>query len=427
MEAGRTTLELQGKKKLAVNEETSTKTHMPTTQNKDYYGLLGVKKEASSDDIRKAFRKLARRYHPDVNPGDKKAEEKFKEISEANDVLSDEKKRKIYDQVGFYSDQIDPAQAEAYARQQSGGGQPPVDFGGFDFSGFQGGPGAGPGQQAGAGSQSWGSFKDIFSGIFSGAQQPHRPAGPQPGTDLEYQATVDFWTAIRGGQARIQVNRQETCPSCHGQASSGGPMPCPECNGTGQVTQMGGRMKFNIPCPRCNGTGRTSNACATCQGEGVVSRTETVDFRIKAGTRDGQRIRLQGKGNAGLNGGAAGDLFLIVRTGTHPVFTRVGDDIHLTVPVTIAEASLGAKVDVPTIDGRAQLKIPPATQSGQKLRMRERGVENAQRPDQRGDEIVTIEVVVPLLQDERSREIMRELAKLNNQDPRVALFEKGRE
>ena len=393
---------------------------MPTTQNKDYYALLGVKKTATSDDIRKAFRKLARKYHPDVNPGDKKAEEKFKEISEANDVLSDEKKRKVYDQVGFYSDQIDPAQAEAYARQQSHGGQPPVDFGGFDFSGFQG---AGSPQQ-GAGSQSWGSFKDIFSGIFSGAQQPQRPRGPQPGTDLEYQATVDFWTAIRGGQARIQVNRQETCPTCHGQASTGGPLQCPECNGTGQVTQMGGRMKFNIPCPRCNGTGRVTNTCATCHGEGVVSRTETVDFRIKAGTRDGQRIRLQGKGNAGVAGGAAGDLFLIVRTGTHPVFTRVGDDIHLTVPVTIAEASLGAKVDVPTIDGRAQLKIPPGTQSGQKLRMRERGVENSQRPDQRGDQIVTVEVVVPTLNDERSREIMRELAKLNNQDPRVALFDK---
>jgi len=393
---------------------------MPTTQNKDYYALLGVKKTATSDDIRKAFRKLARRYHPDVNPGDKKAEEKFKEISEANDVLSDEKKRKVYDQVGFYSDQIDPATAEAYARQQASGGQPPVDFGGFDFSGFQGGGG----HQAGGGSQSWGSFKDIFSGIFTGTQQAQRPRGPQPGTDLEYQATVDFWTAIRGGQARIQVNRQETCPTCHGQASTGGPMQCPECNGTGQVTQMGGRMKFNIPCPRCNGTGRTTNACATCHGEGVVSRTEPVDFRIKAGTRDGQRIRLQGKGNAGLNGGAAGDLFLIVRTGTHPVFTRVGDDIQITVPVTVAEASLGAKVDVPTIDGRAQLKIPPGTQSGQKLRMRERGVENAQRPEQRGDQIVTIEVVVPHLQDERSREIMRELAKLNSQDPRVALFDK---
>ena len=394
---------------------------MPTTQNKDYYALLGVKKTATSDDIRKAFRKLARKYHPDVNPGDKKAEEKFKEISEANDVLSDEKKRKVYDQVGFYSDQIDPATAEAYARQQAGGGRPPVDFGGFDFSGFQG---AGGGPQQGAGSQSWGSFKDIFSGIFSGAQQPQRPRGPQPGTDLEYQATVDFWTAIRGGQTRIQINRQEVCPTCHGQASTGGPTQCPECHGTGQVTQMGGRMKFNIPCPRCNGTGRISNDCSTCHGEGVVNRTETVDFRIKAGTRDGQRIRLQGKGNAGLNGGVPGDLFLIVRIGTHPVFTRAGDDIQLTVPVTVPEASLGSKVDVPTIDGRALLKIPPGTQSGQKLRMRERGVESAQNPGQRGDQIVTVEVVVPHLQDERSREIMRELGKLNTQDPRTALFEK---
>ena len=399
---------------------------MATTQNKDYYATLGVKKTATPEEIRKAFRKAARRYHPDVNPNDKRAEEKFKEISEANDILSDEKKRKVYDQLGFYSDQIDPAQAEAYARQQSagGGGRPQVDFEGFDFSGF-GGPGHQAGAQAGAG---WGgSFKDIFSGIFSGAQQGHQSRGPQAGTDLEYQATVDFWTAIRGGQARIMVNRQETCPTCHGQAQMGGAMQCPECNGTGQVTQMGGRMKFNIPCPRCGGTGRASNACATCHGEGTVSRSEAVEFRIKAGTRDGQRIRLQGKGNAGVNGGPAGDLFLIVRTGTHPVFTRAGDDIQLTVPVTVAEASLGAKVDVPTIDGRAQLKIPPGTQSGQKLRMRERGVENEQRPEQRGDEIVTVEVVVPHLQDERSREIMRELAKLNAQDPRAALFEKGRE
>jgi molecular chaperone DnaJ len=398
---------------------------MPTT-NKDYYGTLGVKKTATAEEIRKAFRKAARRYHPDVNPGDKRSEEKFKEISEANDVLSDEKKRKIYDQVGFYSDQIDPATAEAYARQQGGGHGMPVDFGGFDFSGFQSGPGQHRGQHAGspADSASWGSFKDIFSGIFTGAQQPQHPRGPQPGSDLEYQATVDFWTAIRGGQARLDVHRQESCPTCHGQASTGGPTQCAECNGTGQVTQMGGRMKFNIPCPRCNGTGRTTNLCSTCHGEGLVDRDEAVEFRIKAGTRDGQRIRLQGKGNAGLNGGAPGDLFLIVRTGTHPVFTRVGDDIHLTVPVTVPEASLGAKVDVPTIDGRAQLKIPPGTQNGQKLRMRERGVESSQHPGKRGDQIVTIEVQVPKLSDERSREIMRELAKLNNQDPRVALFDK---
>jgi molecular chaperone DnaJ len=395
---------------------------MPTTQNKDYYATLGVKKTATAEEIRKAFRKLARKYHPDVNPNDKKSEEKFKEISEANDILSDEKKRKVYDQLGFYSDQIDPAQAEAYARQQGHGGRGPVDFGGFDFSGFQGG--AQPGGGAGAGSN-WGSFKDIFSGIFSGQQgQQHRPRGPQPGTDLEYQVTVDFWTAIRGGQARLQVHRQDTCPTCHGQAHTGGPMTCPECNGTGQVTQMGGRMKFNIQCPRCGGTGRATSDCPTCRGEGVIDRTEAVEFRIKAGTRDGQRIRLQGKGNAGANGGAPGDLFLIVRVGTHPVFSRSGDDIAITVPVTVPEASLGAKVDVPTIDGRAQLKIPPGTQSGQKLRMRERGVESAQQPGKRGDEIVTVQVVVPHLQDERSREIMRELGKLNPQDPRAQLFEK---
>jgi len=393
---------------------------MPTPPQKDYYGTLGVKKTASAEDIRKAFRKAARKYHPDVNPGDKRAEEKFKEISEANDVLSDEKKRKIYDQVGFYSDQIDPATAEAYARAQREGTQPPIDFGGFDFSGFQGGPAT----QAGSGSSAWGSFKDIFSGIFTGAQHQEQPRGPQPGTDLEYQATVDFWTAIRGGQARIQIDRHEVCTTCHGAGRIGPEIQCSECHGTGQVTQMGGRMKFNITCPNCNGTGRVANLCPTCHGEGTLSRSETVEFRIKPGTRDGQRIRLQGKGNAGINGGPPGDLFLIVRTGTHPVFTRQGDDILITVPITVAEAALGAKVEVPTIDGRAQLKIPPGTQGGQKLRMRERGVESAQNPGQRGDEIVTVTVAVPHLNDERSREIMRELARLNPNDPRKALFEK---
>jgi molecular chaperone DnaJ len=187
---------------------------------------------------------------------------------------------------------------------------------------------------------------------------------------------------------------------------------------------MGGRMKFNLTCPSCHGTGRASSNCATCHGEGTVSRNEPVEFRIKAGTRDGQRIRLQGKGNAGLNGGASGDLYVIVRTEPHPVYERAGDDINITVPVTVAEAALGAKVEVPTIDGRAQLKIPPGTQSGQKLRMRERGVESAQRPGVRGDQIVTVEVRVPHLNDERSREIMRELARLNPKDPREELFDK---
>jgi molecular chaperone DnaJ len=394
---------------------------MPATQNKDYYAILGIKKTATQDEVRKAFRKLARKYHPDVNPGDKKAEEKFKEISEAHDILSDEKKRKIYDQFGFYSDQIDPAAAEAAARgyQAHGAGaqqEVPFDFGGFDFSDFAGGTGGGGTQSSG-----WGSFRDIFSGIFN---REERQRGPVTGTDLEYQVTVDFWTAIRGGSARVQVQRQEVCPTCKGRSTTGGSYTCPECHGTGQVTQMGGRMKFNIPCPSCGGSGKRQSSCATCHGEGVVMRSEPIEFRIKPGTRDGQRIRLAGKGNAGRNGGAPGDLYLIVRTGGHPVFTRQGDDIHMTVPVTVTEAALGAKVEVPTIDGRAQLRIPPGTQSGQKLRMRERGVPSATREGMRGDQIVTVEIVVPQVQDEKSKEILRELARLNPADPRAGIWAK---
>lgn len=402
---------------------------MPATQSKDYYALLGVKKSATAEEIRKAFRKLARKYHPDVNPGDKKAEERFKEISEANDILSDEKKRKIYDQFGFYSDQIDPAQAEAaaragYRRPGAGGGHTgegvPFDFGGFDFSDFANQQAAGRQQQQGGG---WGGFRDIFSGIFNqGGREQHR--GPEAGTDLEYQINVDFWSAIRGGTTKLQIQRQEVCPTCKGKASTGGSQICPECHGSGQVTQMGGRMKFNIQCPQCGGSGKVQNACPTCNGEGTVTRTETIEFRIKPGTRDGQRIRLAGKGNAGINGGPAGDLYLIIKAGTHPVFTRQGDDIYVTVPATVAEAALGAKIEVPTIDGRAQLKVPPGTQSGQKLRMRDRGVPSAAREGKRGDEIVTIEIKVPKLQDERSKEILREFAKLNPEDPREAMWAK---
>jgi molecular chaperone DnaJ len=187
---------------------------------------------------------------------------------------------------------------------------------------------------------------------------------------------------------------------------------------------MGGRMKFNIQCPQCGGSGKVQNACGTCHGAGVVTRTEQIEFRIKPGTRDGQRIRLAGKGNAGANGGQPGDLYLIIKMGTHPVFTRTGDDIYVTIPVTVAEATLGSKIEVPTIDGRTQLKIPPGTQSGQKLRMRERGVASAATPGKTGDQIVTVEIVVPKVQDERSKEILRELAKLNPEDPRESMWAK---
>jgi molecular chaperone DnaJ len=407
------------------------------TQTKDYYGALGVKKTASAEDIRKAFRKLARKYHPDVNPGDKKAEEKFKELSEANDVLSDPKKRKIYDQVGFYSDNIDPATAEAYARAGGGaGGFPggsgyargsgvsggqgvPFDFGGFDFSDFS--SGAGANQRT-----SGGGFRDIFSNIFSGgAGGRPEPRGPEPGTDLEYQVTVGFWQAIRGAVMKLNITRQELCPMCKGTATVGSGQQCPDCKGTGQVTQTSGRMKFNMACPRCHGTGQIMNECPNCHGEGLVSVTEPLEVRIKAGTRDGQRIRIAGKGNAGRGGGPPGDLFIVIRIEQHPVFHREADDIHVTVPVSISEAALGAKIEVPTIDGRAQLKIPPGTQSGQKLRMREKGVPSATKDGVRGDEIVEVKIDVPHLRDERSKELMRELAKLNSEDPRAELWGKA--
>jgi molecular chaperone DnaJ len=409
------------------------------TATKDYYGALGVKKNATADEIRKAFRKLARKYHPDVNPGDKSAEEKFKLISEANDVLSDPKKRKIYDQLGFYSDNIDPAAAEAYARggptgaggfggfpggQQGGGTGQGVhfDFGGFDFSDmFEGGRGG-----ARSTGSTGGGFRDIFSNMFGGGRggPAAAEAGPEPGTDLEYQVNVPFWTAIRGGVMRLNITRRDTCTNCHGKGYLESPGVCPECKGSGQVTQTGGRMKFNVPCPRCNGTGKNISTCRVCAGEGTVERTEPLEVRIKPGTRDGQRIRLAGKGNAGARGGPAGDLYVIIRTGDHPVFRREGDDIHLTIPVTASEAALGSKIEVPTIDGRTLLKIPPGTQSGQKLRLREKGVPSATQEGRRGDEIVEVKVSVPMPRDERTKELFREIAKLNPEDPRAELWAK---
>jgi molecular chaperone DnaJ len=401
---------------------------MAPTQQKDYYGILGVKKTASQEEIRKAFRKLARKHHPDVNPGDKKAEERFKDLSEANDVLSDPKKRKIYDQLGFYSDNIDPAAAEAYAR---GGGfgaggfgagpypggsggrtqEVPFDFGGFDFSEATGRQGGG--------------FSDIFSGIFGGGGPG---AGmrrqPEHGSDLEYQVNIPFWDAIRGTVMKLNISRLDTCSNCGGKGVVGAPGTCPECGGTGHIQQTSGRMKFNMTCPRCNGTGKAQNVCPTCHGEGLVERTEPLEVRVKAGTRDGQRIRIAGKGNAGPNGGPPGDLYIIIRIGEHPVFRREGDDIYVTVPVAAWEAALGARIEVPTIDGRSQLRVPPGTQSGQKLRLREKGVPSATRDSHRGDEIVEIKIVVPEARDLKVRELWQDLQKLDPVDPRQELWSK---
>lgn len=387
---------------------------MPTRQQQDYYKTLGVKRAATEDDVRKAYRRLARKYHPDVNPGDKTAEEKFKQVQEAYDILKDSKKRKMYDQFGFYS-----------PNGPGAGGPDPrsadFNFSGFDFSEYAGakrghgrpGPTPPPG----------GGFGDLFSQFFRSAESGREQPKPKPGEDLEYTVDISFWDAIRGNSKRIDVRRYDNCSQCNGvgQVSSGVTV-CTECNGQGQVNQTVGAMRFNLTCPRCNGTGQLKNVCPTCAGDGRISRTESVDVRIPPGAQNGSRLRVPRKGNAGALGADPGDLYIVTRVGEHPVFKRDGDDIRIKAPVTPAEAILGAKIEVPTIEGRALLKIPPGASSGKVFRLRERGVSNP-RTKARGDQFVEVQIVVPAIPDENTKELMREFANLNTDDPRQGLFD----
>ncbi|MCX6588956.1 MAG: molecular chaperone DnaJ [Acidobacteria bacterium] len=383
-------------------------------ERKDYYGTLGVEKKASEDEIRKAYRRLARKYHPDLNPGDKAAEDKFKTVQEAYDILSEPKKRAMFDQYGFYSDSGVPP-----------GGPPPgsgpgMGFEGFDFSDFVN-------QQAGRrsppGADTGGRFSDIFSQFFGG-RSGAQPQQPEKGADLEYTLNIDFWQAIRGTQVRLSISRQESCATCHGSGSAGGNIAsCPECNGTGQVSQTAGAMKFNLSCTRCNGAGRLRNVCPGCRGEGRTANMDSVEVRLPVGVATGSRLRVAGKGNAGRMGGPAGDLYITVRVEEHAFFKRDGDTIEIKVPVTVPEAVLGAKIEVPTIDGRAILKIPQGTQNGQKFRLREKGVPNS-RKDSRGDQIVEVVLQAPPANDERTRELLRELATQYPPDPRSELWTK---
>ena len=389
---------------------------MPVAPKHDYYEILGVSRKASADEIRKAYRKLARKYHPDLNPGDKSSEERFKNVQEAYDVLSDGKKRQMYDQYGVYSD-------NGFAGPPPGGrpsgAGPTMDFGGFDFSDFVSGA-AGQGRRTHA---TGSGFRDIFSQFFGGrAGEPQAP--PEKGGDLEYVMDIDFWQAIRGTQARINITRYETCDTCHGSGSAGtGEATCPQCKGAGHVTQMAGAMKFNLTCPRCGGSGRLNNACPTCGGDGRVTRTETVEIRIPPGARNGSRLRVPGKGNAGTAGAPPGDLYITTKVEEHPFFHRDGDNIEIQVPVTVWEAALGAKIEVPTIDGRTLLKIPQGTRNGQRFRLREKGVLN-QRTNERGDQIVEVAIQAPDPHDEETRELLRKLARLHPEDPRREMWSK---
>ncbi len=383
---------------------------MPTTAKQDYYDLLGVSRKATAKDIRTAFRKLARKYHPDLNPGDKSSEEKFKQLQEAYDVLSDSKKRQMYDQYGFYSDNIPPGGSGA-----AGGGEDAdinFDFGGFDFGGGSGAAGGGS------------SFRDLFSQFFRGGQGVRMESEHEPGGDLEYQIEIDFWDAVRGAVKKLTITRLDTCETCSGTGAVGSAQTCQVCHGSGTVQQAAGKMRFNVPCTRCGGTGKIRKPCPTCNGEGRVRRTETIDVRIPAGVASGSRVRVPGKGNAGTMGAPAGDLFLRVEVKPHPFFERRGNDLYTRVPVTVSEATLGAKVEVPTIDGRALVRIPPGTNSGKTLRLKEKGVPSA-RNGSRGDQYVEIQVVVPQPTDERVRNLMKELETIAPEDPRKDLFSKA--
>ncbi len=387
---------------------------MPVGTQKDYYATLGVERSSKPEQIRKAYRRLARKFHPDVNPGNKTAEEKFKQLQEAYEVLSDEKKRQIYDQYGFYSDNLPPGGHGAAA--SPGAGAPGFDFSGFDFSDYGGGE-----EKSGFGS----SFRDLFSQVFSRRRgEESEPEGAARGEDIEHHLHLGFWDAIRGTQVRITVARAEACGVCRGTGVAiGAPVVCVACGGTGKATRQAGAMRFALTCPQCGGTGQQRRRCAACRGEGHLRRPETFDVRIPPGVDTGSRVRVPGKGNAGAGGGTAGDLYIITDVEPHPLFERKGDNIYVKLPVTVTEAALGAKVEVPTLDGSTTIKIPPGTQSGQKLRLREKGAPSL-RASARGDQFVEVQVMVPKVADERTKEILRELARLNPEDPRRDLKSK---
>src|SRR5437016_54998 len=388
-----------------------------TTPKHDYYETLGVPRSASAEELRKSYRKLVRKYHPDLNPGDKAAEEHFKNVQEAYDVLSDAKKRQMYDQFGFYSES--GFAGPPPAGQEGQGYHPNMDFGGFDFSDLSGAS-AGGGRRT----ETSGGFRDIFSQFFGGQGGAAQPQ-PEKGGDLEYVMDIDFWQAIKGSQAKVNITRYDVCGTCQGTGSSAlGEVTCPQCKGSGHVSQMAGAMKFNLTCPRCGGSGKLRNACPTCGGDGRITHTEVVEIRIPPGARNGSRLRVQGKGNAGTQGAPPGDLYITTRVEEHPFFHREGDNIEIKVPVAVWEAALGAKIEVPTIDGRTLLKIPQGTSNGQKFRLREKGVLNS-RTNQRGDQIVEVSITAPDPRDERTRKLLSDLAEIHkDEDPRAEMWAK---
>ena len=361
----------------------------------DLYVILGLEHGATESEIKRAYRRLARRFHPDINPGDRAAEARFRQILEAYETLMDPDRRSRYDSgspIGASGD-----------RRSSG-------FEGFDFST--------------RGADHAATFGDLFSDVLTSRGQPR--AGAERGADLHQTLRLSFEEAFNGAERAVTVTRRETCGICAGagltRLSTGA---CLVCQGAGAVRTVRGHMVFTRSCPGCGGSGQQRpSPCEPCGGTGHQTRSEAVQVRIPPGVADADRVRVPGKGNAGVRGGEPGDLFIAVEVAPHPIFRREGDDLHMSVPIAIHEAALGARIDIPTPDGGARVRVPPGTQSGQRFRLRERGAAST-RDGRRGDLVVEVNLVLPKLLDERSKELLREFGRINGENVRESTAETG--
>lgn len=366
---------------------------------RDYYEVLGVAKSASDQEIKQAYRKLARQYHPDVNPGDKEAEGKFKETAEAYEVLSDSDKRARYDQLGHAG--MDPNQA---------GG-----FGGGDFGGF-------------------GDIFDMFFGGNGGGGQ--RRNAPTRGNDLRYDMTITFEEAAFGTEKEIQIPRHETCNECHGSGAEAGthPTTCSQCQGTGQVkaTQRTpfGAIQTARTCPTCNGEGQTiSTPCKTCNGKGLTRNIKTVKVSVPPGSEEGLNLRYSGTGEAGLRGGPSGDLYVVLRVKSHKFFEREGNDVYCEIPITFVQAALGTEINIPTLDGQVKMKIPEGTQTATVFRLKGHGIPY-RRGSGRGDQHVRVLVATPTKLTDKQKELLREFGEVTTEQQQMgkkSFFEKVKE
>ncbi|MBD3143259.1 molecular chaperone DnaJ [Microbispora bryophytorum] len=379
---------------------------------KDYYAVLGVPKTASAEEIKKAYRKLARQYHPDANPGNKETEEKFKEVSEAYDVLSDAKRRKEYDEART----LFGSGLGGYAG--TGGTRAGGNFN-FDLGDLFGGSGSGE------------RIGDLFGGLFNrgGAGTRTTTARPRRGQDVESEVTLAFGEAVDGTTVSLRLTSSAACTACGGTGAKAGTTPrvCPTCEGTGAASRNLGNFAFSEPCRDCRGRGLVvDDPCPVCEGSGRGKSTRTIQARIPAGVGDGQRIRIKGKGAPGENGGPAGDLYVLVHVKPHPVFGRSGENLTVTVPVTFPEAALGAEIKVPTLGGMpVTLRIPEGTPNGRTFRVRGRGA--SRKDGTKGDLLVTVQVTVPQTLDDKARAALEEFRNATEgQDLREELIKQAR-